>query len=83
MNHGVVGLLLFYTPHFIILVKASKIRKYNKSIAAILFAITISILVCDIGVVTYYDTMITSLIAILLVATHILEKNNIGSNSGS
>ena len=63
INNGIVGLALYYIPHIVMLIRAIKIGGKDKKASSFIFMLFASLMICDIGVITYYDRFIWILIA--------------------
>lgn len=64
LNNGLLGFLLFYTNHWRLIRGGFAVRCLNKKTGSLVLTLMISILVCDIGVVTYYDRLILMLLCL-------------------
>ena len=82
---GIIGTVIYYSLHASTLVKAIKMHKvYSKDIG-IFIGILISILVCDYGIVSYYDifTQALTLVTVLVILhPEFLRKRSGGINYG-
>lgn len=81
---GIIGTIIYYSLHVSTLVRAIKVRKTCSKDIGIFIGIIIAILVCDYGLVSYYDIFTQALtLVIVLVILHpdflkgasIIEKN--------
>ena len=64
LNQGLVGFIAYYSVYLKIIMSGIKFRKSNKKGNALLMMIMVSILVCEFGMVTYYNRYILVLLMI-------------------
>lgn len=55
VDFGVIGFIIFYLLHFVLIVAFFKQYQKGLNLNSLMFGLLIAILVCDYGMVTYYD----------------------------
>ncbi len=65
MNNGILGFVAFYALHVMIATTAFKRRKNDRLGSSLVIMLLVAILVCDIGVITYYDRYIMLLLTLI------------------
>ena len=75
LNHGVIGFLVYYYAYAKILMENRKVKLIDKKIYALNIMIIVAILVCDIGVVSYYNRFTLILTLVTVKAISVSFKN--------
>ena len=80
MNNGIIGFAVYYLMRLLILKNNIACRKRNDILAAMAITISVGVLFCDVGVVTYYNRFLFIMIAIADKASAILrEEQRVGN----
>lgn len=82
MNHGFIGASLYYAPYLMLISNATKFKNQNRSFASLLLMIIAAILVCEMGVVTYYERFITIMIASMITSLEREKQSEKGDLDG-
>lgn len=74
LNNGIVGFALHYIPKIKVLFDGSKLLKKERKLATLVLMIAFSLLVSDIGVITYYNRFLMIVLALGIKTVDLCKK---------